>query len=237
MTMRTKARVLLSGGMDSTLCLVWALGTFRDVDAVAFDYGQRHARELDSAKAVADLLGIHLHVRPVRWLKGSLVGDGDDLSAEGAVVPGRNGAFLLAALAPEPSPAVVIMGACWDDQAVFEDCRPSFFNAVQRGFHPKGIQILTPLIERRKADIVRDLAARPELLALTWSCYSGGEYPCGWCGACIARRGGFRLARLDDPAPADPRLDVECPFCSAKVGQYCHHPSHGYVGFHKERRC
>ncbi len=234
--MRSLARVLLSGGMDSALCLAWACDTFIDVDAVAFDYGQRHSKELDRARAIADLMRVPMTVRKVRFLKGALVGDGDDLSAEGAVVKGRNQAFLLGALTPAPPPAVLIMGACLDDRAVFEDCRPEFFHEVQQGFHPKGIQILTPLIEQRKADIARELSKRAELLALTWSCYSGGEYPCGCCGACIARSAGFRLAGLDDPQPTDPRLAVECPFCTAKAGHYCYHPHHGFVGFHKERR-
>tara|TARA_Y100000310_G_scaffold307573_1_gene349789 strand:+ start:58 stop:771 length:714 start_codon:yes stop_codon:yes gene_type:complete len=237
--MRTLARVLLSGGMDSTLCAVWASQTFRNVDAVAFDYGQRHAKELDAARQIAQRLGLPLTERKVRWLKGNLVGDGDDLTAQGAVVEGRNGAFLAAALAPSPAPSLLIFGACADDQAVFEDCRPEFFNRTnERVLSAHGATVLTPLIRWHKKDIAAVLVREaPELLALTWSCYSGGKYPCGWCGACIARSRGFIMAGLDDPQPANPALESQCPKCNAKPGGYCYHPNAGYVGIHKERRC
>lgn len=199
--MRTKARVLLSGGMDSTVCLVWALETFREVDAVAFDYGQRHRRELDAARAIADRLGVRLDVRQLGGLSGSLTGDGDDLSSTGAVVPGRNAQMLEAALWPDFSAAFLVMGACRDDWGVFADCRPEFFAAWRPPPYCSDTRVVTPVLHRTKADVVRVLFAfgRESLLSMTWSCYAGGDSPCGECGACIARAEGFRVAGKADP--------------------------------------
>jgi len=221
------ARVLLSGGMDSTICLAWAQARYSNVDAVFFEYGQRHLeQERSAARFIAGLFGVTLHERPVRYLKGGLV-DGDDLSAAGAVVPGRNRAFLMGAIAPGELPSVLVMGCNRDDWREFEDCRPAFF--AQLGL-PFGIKIETPLLYTSKGQallMAERLGCAGIVNERAWSCYAGGDEPCGECGACRAR------AKAVDDAET---LRKACPFCGAGFGQLCFHPSHGYTAFHAERR-
>ena len=197
-------RVLLSGGMDSAVCLAWTIKHFGKydnvVDTVCFDYGQRHAaQELDSAKRIAATARVPLTIYDIRdgvgdWCPGgsSLVGSEGSLLGGDVVVEGRNRALIVsAALLHDPKlPDAVVFGACADDQEVFEDCRPEFFRSVEEELR---IPIHTPLIDKTKRDVV-ELAASigaTNLIAMSWSCYAGGEVPCGDCGACMARARAF----------------------------------------------
>ena len=202
----TRTRVLLSGGMDSAVCLAWALrhhGNHANVvDAVCFDYGQRHAaRELEAAKRIASTARVQLTIYLVddgvgdwRPSGGSLVSAGGDLFGSDVVVPGRNRALLAAAaLTPrnEGFPDALVFGACADDQAVFEDCRPEFFRSVEAELR---IPVHTPIIDKTKKQVVslaKTLGAT-NLIMMSWSCYAGGDTPCGECGACLARARGLR---------------------------------------------
>ena len=199
-------RVLLSGGLDSAVCLAWALrhrlpmtqnydSDLDFVDAVGFHYGQRHVKELEAARRIASVCGIRYRVAPLAGAVGgsSLTGGDGELSGSDVVVPDRNLRFLKAAALMRPFPDAIVIGACKDDQEVFEDCRPEFFREAEQ---ITGIQILTPLIDKTKAEVVElghSLGALG-LIRLSWSCYAGGDQPCGKCGACVAREAGLKAS-------------------------------------------
>jgi len=223
-------RVLFSGGVDSTVCLALAVAEYGEggVDAVFFDYGQRHLdAEFAAARKIAQLFGVLLHTRKVRYLGGGVV-DGSDLSPAGAVVPGRNSAFIASALAPGELPSAIVMGCCRDDWRAFDDCRPEFFDAERAGM-AFNVKILTPLLFKSKAQVLHEaerLGVLDLVLADSWSCYAGGDEPCGECGACVALAAGVRGL---------PALRRPCPKCGAATGESCFHPNHGFVGAHRER--
>jgi len=199
-----RIRVLLSGGMDSAVCLAWAIrnhGRYENVvDAVCFDYGQLHAsQEIDAAKRIASTARVSLTVYDITGGVGdwnpsdsSLLGNEGGLSGSCVVVGGRNRALLVAAaLEHEPKlPDALVFGACADDHEVFEDCRPGFFRSMEGELR---IKIHTPLISMTKKEVVElgaELGAT-NLVTMSWSCYAGGETPCRECGACLARAAGM----------------------------------------------
>jgi 7-cyano-7-deazaguanine synthase len=206
----TLVRILLSGGLDSTACLVWALERGWRVDAVGFDYGQPHSKELAAARAIASALGVSFITVPLS-LSGGLLDGGDSGSA--SVVPGRNEAFLRAAADLAPRCSALVVGATAEDQAVYEDCRPLFFDQMRASL---GVRIYTPLIDKTKGHVWSMVP--DELRGQTWSCYRGGDAPCGACGACRVRS-----------------LAIACDFCGAEVGVRCYHPNHGFVSTHAAR--
>jgi len=221
--------VILSGGLDSTVCMAVA---GRDSGpspvALTFDYGQRHRTELDRAAAVAARFrSEHLVVEldASRW-GGSALTDatvevpdaaGPDDAAEPneqaipvTYVPARNIIFLSVALgvAEARDLDAVYLGVNALDYSGYPDCRPEFVEAFRRvaavgqkrGVEGRPVEIRTPLIELTKAGIVRLGADLGAPLELTWSCYRAGPAPCGRCDACVLRAKGFSDAGLDDPA-------------------------------------
>ena len=213
-------RVLLSGGMDSAVCLAWAKTQAATVEGVFFDYGQQHKeRESSAARSMAKAAGVRLRLETLSLPVSNLNGDADELDAASAVVPGRNRMFLLRAALMRPVAGDLVIGACADDAEHFPDCRPLFYEEMRHRMRP--VRIHTPLIDKSKAEVLalgNSLRGGPGLLALSWSCYRGGETPCGNCGACEARA-----------------LAVACPFCKADPGVKCYHPNHGFVQTHRER--
>lgn len=209
----------MSGGLDSAACLYWAAERGYEVHALTAHYGQRHARELRSAKALArSVKARHVELRlDLPWLKASsLVDERQSLpdtplsriGKEGVpstYVPGRNTVFaaLGISLADAVGAEAVIMGANALDFSAYPDCRPGFYAALQRaarqGTRRKGLRILTPLMRMDKAAIVREAVRLRVPLRLTWSCYRGGARPCGRCDSCKLRAKGFALARVRDP--------------------------------------
>tara|TARA_B100001250_G_scaffold218220_2_gene187261 strand:+ start:7299 stop:7901 length:603 start_codon:yes stop_codon:yes gene_type:complete len=197
-------RVLLSGGLDSAVCLAWAkrqrlpIGITYDsdfdyVDAVGFHYGQRHVKELEAARRIAASCGVRYRVMPILDGMGqsSLTGGDGELSGPDVVVPNRNLRFLEGAALMHPFPDALVIGSCKDDQDDFEDCRPEFFKQAEEKL---GIKILTPLIDKTKAEVValgHSLGAT-NLMVMSWSCYLGGDQPCKKCGACLARERGLK---------------------------------------------
>lgn len=195
-------RVLLSGGMDSAVCLAWAIrhrlpvGVRYDsdldiVDAVGFHYGQRHAeKELEAARRIASTCRTRFRVRSLDiGGESSLTGSGE-LSGSSVVVPGRNRKMLGAAALMQPFPDALVIGACADDAEIFEDCRSEFFDALMAELR---VPIHTPLIDMTKREVVAlgsELGAT-NLVIMSWSCYAGNETPCQKCGACLARAEGM----------------------------------------------
>lgn len=214
--------VLLSGGMDSATCLALAARDAPPVHALTVVYGQRHAREVASARALARRLGARSHavVRlPVgELLRSSLTDRRRPLPAGGTdrrripstYVPARNTLLLALALgyAESRRAGAIYLGVNAVDYSGYPDCRPEFLRAfarlarlatrvgVERGAAPR---IVAPLLRRSKADIVR-LGERLRVpWALTWSCYAGGTRPCGRCDSCRLRAKGFAEAGVPDP--------------------------------------
>ena len=183
-------RVLLSGGMDSAACLAWAmLEHGRNVDAVFFTYGQRHEEnERRAMGRLCRVYGINRWFVPLGRIAGStLTAEHGDLTGSGVVVPNRNEIMLRQAAAQFPPPSALVMGSCLDDRAMFEDCRPAFFERMRAALRP--CDVLTPLADLDKRGVYRfaERYGGSALLDLTWSCYAGGATPCGDCGACFAR--------------------------------------------------
>lgn len=195
------AVVLLSGGLDSTVCLFWSRTRYERVRAVSIDYGQRHRRELASAKAVAELAAVE-HVTleaSIPW--PAMAGD---------VLPGRN-AILIGIAASHlygwssGRGGGVVIGCCGADAAAFPDCRPEFLLAAGKAAAlglGVPVSVVAPLVDRTKAEtirIAREVGAF-DALAKTWTCYVGGDVACGECSSCTARAAGFAAARETDPA-------------------------------------
>jgi 7-cyano-7-deazaguanine synthase len=213
--------VVLSGGLDSTVCLALASRQSETAPmALTFDYGQRHRTELDRAAGVAGhYRSEHLVVRldTSAWGGSALTDPSIAVptgGSEGGIpvtyVPARNSIFLSVALGVAEARGLdaVWIGVNAIDYSGYPDCRPEFIDAFRgvaatgqkRGVEGDPIEIRTPLIESTKSQIVRLGLANEAPLHLTWSCYQGGDRPCGECDACILRARGFAEAGVDDPA-------------------------------------
>jgi 7-cyano-7-deazaguanine synthase len=224
--MRPRAIVLLSGGLDSTTTLAYALDRGYDVRAMTFRYGQRHAHEIEAARQVATVFGVPEHVVvdiDLRAFGGSaLTSDipvpkdraGDEMRHGGipiTYVPARNTIFLSFALAwaEVQNARDIFIGVNALDYSGYPDCRPEYIAAFERmanlatrsGVEGNGIVIHAPLIDLTKRQII-DLGRRLGVdYALTTSCYDphADGRACGHCDACVLRRKGFAEAGVDDP--------------------------------------
>ena len=227
--MAAKAVVLLSGGLDSATTLAVAREEGYECFALSFDYGQRHARELESAKQVAASLGAarHLTLRlDLRAIGGSALTDdievpkGRSSEAIGSgipvtYVPARNTIFLSHALAWAEALGSqdLFIGVNFLDSSGYPDCRPEFIEAFERLANlatragvegTSRFRVHTPLIALSKAQIVAKAHELGVNLSLTWSCYEPEPdgRACGLCDSCLLRKKGFAEARLDDPVPS-----------------------------------
>jgi 7-cyano-7-deazaguanine synthase len=218
------AVVLLSGGLDSCVCLGVALRRGFTPWTVSFDYGQRHRAELAAARAVAEAYGIPPQRRRVVDLGGifrgsALTGDlpvPTDRTPEqighgvpATYVPARNLVFLaLAAALAEPLGAAdLFIGVNALDYSGYPDCRPEFVAAFQQAARLGTLQPFTvhaPLAHLTKAGIVRLALEVGAPLSHTLSCYLGQVPACGRCDACLLRRRGFAEAGVPDPIPYAP---------------------------------
>lgn len=206
--------VVLSGGLDSTVALAWAIEEANLYDngpvrALSFDYGQRHRRELEAATAITIHYGVphtivELDMPGSSALTDAAVDVPDGHYAEqtmkATVVPGRNLLFAANAIAHSELGGHVWVGVHAGDHPIYPDCRPEFWDALRHlTAEAYGVGVVTPFITASKADIARkghDLGAP---LGLTWSCYKGGTTHCGRCGTCVERAEAFHLAGVTDP--------------------------------------
>jgi len=222
-----KAIVLLSGGLDSGTCLLLAREEGFEVLALSFDYGQRHAVEIDRARALAARYGAREH----RVVRLDFPGKGASALTDASIpvpahgssaeaipttyVPARNTLFLAHALAwAEVSGASdLFIGANALDYSGYPDCRPEFIGAFERlaNLATKAavegriaFRIRAPLLAMSKAEIVRKAASLGLDFSLTSSCYEPGPAgePCGVCDSCFLREKGFREAGVLDPLRA-----------------------------------
>lgn len=216
--------VVLSGGMDSTLCATMAVRDFgaASVAALHVSYGQRtEAREQQAFTDICDRLGIakRLFVRnqALNQIGGSALTDpsiavpqaGPEIGAHVPVtyVPFRNAHFLSCAVswAEVLGADSIYIGAVQQDSSGYPDCRPEYYEAfnqlIRAGTKEGAIRIATPLIAMRKVDIVRRGLEIGAPFDLSWSCYSRTDRACGECESCALRLRAFAEAAVEDPIP------------------------------------
>lgn len=210
---KSKAVILLSGGLDSTTTLYYAKSRGYQAYALIFDYGQRHQREIKSAVAVTKKAKIPYQIIKISfpWKGSSLLDNKLSIPIQGkfkgipsTYVPARNIIFLSFALsyAETIGAKAIFIGANAIDFSGYPDCRPNFYKAFQKvvevGTKAEKIKIVTPLINMSKTQIIRLGLKLGAPLEMTWSCYRGGAKPCGVCDSCRLRRRGFSQLGIHD---------------------------------------
>ena len=215
------AVAVVSGGLDSAVLAHHLCNHGWTLRLLSFDYGQRHAKELDCARALAAGLDVRHDVVDLtsvgRLLAGSALTDDTvdvpdghytDDSMRATVVPNRNAILLSVAtgVAVAAGADAVAFGAHGGDHPIYPDCRPAFVRAFEtlarvanEGFVDDDFAVLAPFLEKTKADIVAEGARLGVPFADTWSCYRGHELHCGTCGTCVERREAFEVAGVPDP--------------------------------------
>lgn len=233
-----KALVLSSGGVDSTTCVGIAIDKYgkENVVTASLYYGQKHDKELQCAKEIADYYGVKHIERDISSVMEfakdvcTLMKGGKEIEhssyaeqikehGEGRVatyVPFRNGLFLSIAAAVADSifpneKVEIFYGAHADDAAgrAYADCSPEFAEAMDKAINIGtygNITVSRPLINLNKAEVVRVGLELNVPYELTWSCYEGGEKQCGTCGTCIDRRIAFEVNGIEDPVEYMERL-------------------------------
>ncbi|MEM3304410.1 MAG: 7-cyano-7-deazaguanine synthase QueC [Thermoplasmata archaeon] len=217
-----KAVVLLSGGLDSSTTLAIAINQGYEVYPITFKYGQRHSKELESAKKISNYYGLKLKIIDISLDKigGSALTDNYDVPERKDIseigdeipityVPARNTIFLSIALsyAEVIGAEKIFIGINALDYSGYPDCRPEYveeFNKLSRlatkvGVEGRPIEIVAPLIFLKKGEIIKKGIELGVPYELTWSCYRGGEKACGRCDSCILRLKGFMEADEKDP--------------------------------------
>lgn len=219
-----RAVVLLSGGLDSCVAGTIAKCEGYETYALTIDYGQRHAREVQAAEAVAKAMRAKDHKTitvDLTAIGGSALTDPDievpkdrnesEMAGEipSTYVPARNTIFLSLALgyAETLDAQAIFIGANAVDYSGYPDCRPAYVEAFQamaalatkQGVEGKPVKIVAPLLEWSKGRIVQEGINLRAPLKHTWSCYVGNELACGRCDSCILRLKGFQEAGAEDP--------------------------------------
>ncbi len=223
-----KALILSSGGVDSSTCLALAIEKYgqKNVIALALTYGQKHEKEIEASEKVAAFYGVEhliMDLSPVyQYSDCSLLARSDQeipqesyaeqISRTGGkpvstYVPFRNGMFLSAAAAVALSRdcGLICYGAHSDDAAgnAYPDCSVDFVEAMDRAIRigsGEQLRLEAPFVTWNKARVVKEGLRLGVPYELTWSCYEGGERPCGKCGTCRDRAEAFRLNGVEDPA-------------------------------------
>ena len=239
--MRKIGVVLLSGGLDSTTVAAYAKKQGYELKAITLNYGQKHSKEIESAKKVAQAMSIQQEIidisffKKLAWYSG-LTSPGDleipkqrrkDEIAAGiplTYVPLRNTFFITIGAAflesevlslienekvnPEELEASIFIAANAIDYSGYPDCRPEYYEKMAGVLfegsklgaqYGKQINIQTPIILKTKAQIVKLAMELKAPIEYTWSCYEGGDVPCGQCDSCLLRAKGFAEAGYDDP--------------------------------------
>jgi 7-cyano-7-deazaguanine synthase len=224
-----RAMVLCSGGVDSTTALGMAVKKYgaENVVALSISYGQKHEKEIQAAKAVSEFYGVEqlfLDLAKIfEYSDCSLLKQSDEEIPEesysaqiektkgdkpvSTYVPFRNGLFLssAASMALSKDCSVIYYGAHADDAAGFAypDCSPVFNQAMNEAIYEGSghqLRIEAPFVNLNKADVVKIGLELGAPYDLTWSCYEGGDKPCGKCGTCIDRAAAFQANGVEDPA-------------------------------------
>ena len=223
-----KALVLFSGGVDSTTCLAIAVDKYGadEVLALSVGYGQKHSKELEAARTIASRYGVkHRELdlsvmfegSDCSLLKGSSAAIPEESYSEqlkktdgkpvSTYVPFRNGLFLASAasIALSNGCTEIYYGAHSDDAAgnAYPDCSADFNEAINRAIYlgsGNELAVKAPFIGMNKAQVVAKGLSLGVPYELTWSCYEGGDKPCGKCGTCRDRAAAFAANGIKDPA-------------------------------------
>ena len=215
-----KALVLFSGGVDSTTCLAMAVDKYgrENVIALSISYGQKHTKEIQSAEKIANYYGVELKKLDLaKIFEGSdcslLSSSGEEIPKESyaeqlektngkpvsTYVPFRNGLFLscAASVAISNGCTEIYYGIHMDDAAgnAYPDCSNEFNNAMNNAIYigsGRQLKVTAPFVNMRKSDIVAKGLNLNVPYRMTWSCYEGGEKPCGICGTCRDRIAAFK---------------------------------------------
>lgn len=224
------AVVLLSGGLDSSTALARTIERGCEVVALTFSYGQRHSKELRSARRIADHYGVQRHITVDldigKYMDSSLTQTSMHLptgidrkdeqpSSPNTYVPARNIIFMsiAAAIAESVGAGRIVIAVNSVDFSGYPDCTPRFVDAYQKmlevgtkcGVDGKAVLVDAPLLEMSKAAIVREAVRLGVPLDLTWSCYAGSDKACGICDSCRLRLKGFSEAGMEDPLEYEKR--------------------------------
>lgn len=223
-----KALVLVSGGLDSTTSLAMAIDKYGKENVVALSvyYGQKHTKEIEAAQKITEYYQVEhisLDLTPIfQYSDCSLLAHSDkevphesyaeqlketDGSPVSTYVPFRNGLFLssAASIALSKDCGVIYYGVHADDATgnAYPDCSTTFHEAMKQAIYTGSGNQLTieaPFVNRTKAEVVAIGLKLHVPYELTWSCYEGGDEPCGVCGTCLDRAEAFRLNGIEDPA-------------------------------------
>lgn len=211
----SKALVLLSGGQDSTTCLIWAKKIFSKVYGITFDYGQRHKIEIKAAQTIAKKTNTSLRIQKINFFKefsknalthNIKITAGGKNRLPSTFVPGRNLIFLsIAAIyARQLGISDIITGICQTDYSGYPDCRNAFVKSLEKTLrlameHP--FKIHTPLMWLTKGQTVKLMKRLKgiDLYKYSQTCYEGKRPPCDKCPACKLRAKGFKEAKIIDP--------------------------------------
>lgn len=219
--MKKRAIAIVSGGLDSvTLAHLLAVQNY-ELHILAFDYGQKHSKELQFARDCATRLGAAFNLVDLRSLApligGSALTDARVAVPHGhyaaetmaiTVVPNRNAIFLSLAYGAAVSRGaqIVAIGVHGGDHHIYPDCRPEFLDIFEKmetlatqGFGDTELKLFAPFSKTDKSGIVLQGAKIGVPFAQTWSCYEGGEVHCGRCATCFERREAFQKAGVSDP--------------------------------------
>jgi 7-cyano-7-deazaguanine synthase len=239
--MRKIGVILLSGGLDSTTVAAYAKKRGYELTAITLHYGQKHSKEVESAKKIAQIMSIKHEVIDISFFK-KLAWYSALTSSEAFAIPKqrrnsemakdipityvplRNTFFITIAaafvesevldlierqkVAPGEVQASIFIAANAIDYSGYPDCRPEYYKRMAKALfegsklgaqYKKPINIETPILLKTKAEIVKMAMELKAPLEYTWSCYEGGEFPCGKCDSCILRAKGFADAGYEDP--------------------------------------
>ncbi|KGG14528.1 MULTISPECIES: 7-cyano-7-deazaguanine synthase QueC [unclassified Prochlorococcus] len=208
-TKSSKTIALLSGGLDSATATALAIEKGQTVIGLSFNYGQRHKREINAAKKLANYFNLIEHhiidINLSTWGGSSLTDPKKSIPSNGVLegvipntyVPGRNTVFISIglSLAEAKKANQIVLGINAMDYSGYPDCRPDYLEEFQKlanlankaGREGNGINLWAPLIHWNKVEIIQEAIRLNVPINLTWSCYNGGEKPCGVCDSCRIR--------------------------------------------------
>jgi len=216
----SKALVIFSGGQDSTTILNWSLNRYDYVEAITFNYGQKHIVELECSKKICELRKVKQTIVDISFLntivESALTSNGN-LNGPSNIVPNRNQLFITLAHAylQKIGGGDLITGVCQTDYSGFPDCRRDFIDAIELATNlgsGTDIKIITPLMYLTKGEtfgLAYDEGCIEDVLDLSHTCYNGNReqrhqwgWGCGDCPACILRASGWedfkKLYNLND---------------------------------------
>jgi 7-cyano-7-deazaguanine synthase len=211
-----KALVILSGGLDSTTLLYDVISQGYEVQALSFNYRQKHVKEIEGAKATCKVLNIPHKIVSLEVLNDLApsaitrdlieVPEGHYASSNmsSTVVPNRNMVLIALAASYAISEGIskIFYGAHSGDHAIYPDCRPEFVKEIQdvlKICDYISIDLEAPYLNLTKGDILRIGLNLGVNYSLTWTCYNGREKACGKCGSCTERLEAFEQNKEKDP--------------------------------------